>query len=263
MTGLATLLWIFLFVVVLPAGAVTGVLLLRRWVGAEVLARHNDVAGFIYAVIGVVYAVLLGFSALIVWEQFGNARESAEQEANALADLYRCSRVFPPEVRDAVERQVRTYTRMVIEKEWPAMARGQSSSESWVAYNELWRIYHEFEPQGDRESLWYAESLERMNALAEARRSRLLGVRSGVPSVMWGVLLVGGVITIGFSFMFGTPNPRAQASMTGCLALTIGVALLAIFALEKPYAGIMRVDPEGFQQVDRILELWRHPGVRP
>jgi Protein of unknown function (DUF4239) len=162
-----------------------------------------------------------------------------------------------------VERQVRTYARMVIEKEWPAMARYQSSPEAWDAYNELWRIYHEFEPQGDRELIWYAESLERMNALAEARRSRLLSVRSGVPSVMWGVLLVGGVITIGFSFMFGTPNPRAQASMTGCVALTIGVSLLAIFALEKPFAGIKRVDPEGFQQVDRILELWRHPGGRP
>ena len=40
---------------------------MRRVVGVEVLERHNEVAGFIYAVLGVVYAVLLGFAAITVW----------------------------------------------------------------------------------------------------------------------------------------------------------------------------------------------------
>jgi len=45
--------------------AVTGALLVRRWAPVEVLERHNEVAGFIYSVIGVMYAVLLGFTAII------------------------------------------------------------------------------------------------------------------------------------------------------------------------------------------------------
>lgn len=36
----------------------------------QVRQQHNDVAGFIYAVLGVVYAVLLGFVTLVVWEDF-------------------------------------------------------------------------------------------------------------------------------------------------------------------------------------------------
>jgi hypothetical protein len=245
--------WIFLFLVALPAFAVGGALLVRRIVGADVLAHHNDVAGFIYAVVGVVYAVLLGFSALIVFEH----------EANALADLYRNSQVFPPEVRNAVELRVRAYARFVVEKEWPAMAEGKLSSETWDEYNRLWRTYHEFEPQDDHQRVWYAESLQRLNALADSRRDRLLSLRSGVPTVMWGVLLVGGAITIGFSFLFGMRNARAQAFMTAGLALTIGVVLLSILALHKPFAGITRVDPDPFRQVDRILELLHHPGTGP
>src|SRR5918993_1917988 len=32
--------------------------------------QHNDVAGFIYAVLGVVYAVLLGLMVVAVWEEW-------------------------------------------------------------------------------------------------------------------------------------------------------------------------------------------------
>src|SRR5262245_20800075 len=71
--------WIVLLVLALPATAAAGALLVRRAVGPDVLARHNDVAGFIYAVIGVVYAVLIGFTAIMVWEQFRNAQEGVEQ----------------------------------------------------------------------------------------------------------------------------------------------------------------------------------------
>ena len=259
MASVDTWFWVFVFVVALPACAVCGALLVGRIVGAEVLANHNDVAGFIYAVVGVVYAVLLGFSAIIVWEQFRRAQEGVEEEANALADLYRDSRVFPPEVRNAVELGVREYTRLMVEKEWPAMAGGESSPEAWDEYNKLWRTYEEFEPADEHQRVWYEQSLERLNALADSRRERLLSVRSGIPTVMWGVLLCGGVITIGFSFLFGMRNTRAQAFMTAGLALTIGVVLLSIVALQKPFAGITRVEPEPFNQVDRILGQLSHP----
>jgi predicted membrane chloride channel (bestrophin family) len=79
--------------------AVAGILLARRWVGVEVLKLNNEVAGFIYAVIGVVYAVLLGFTTIIVWEQYDKAQAVVDQEANELADLYRNAQTFPDNVR--------------------------------------------------------------------------------------------------------------------------------------------------------------------
>ena len=252
--------WGLLFFVALPALAVAGALFVRRVVGVDVLARHNDVAGFIYGVIGVVYAVLIGFTAIIVWEQFRNAQRGVEREANALADLYRAAHVFPPEVRDQVELRVRAYTRLVTEKEWPAMAQGRSSPETWDEYDRLWRTYHEFEPQNEHQYAWYTESIRRMNELGDARRDRLLSVHSAVPSVIWTVLICGGAVTIGFSFLFGAPYAIAQALMTGGLALTIGVVLLSILALEQPFAGITRIEPRAFHQVEAIIESRSWPG---
>jgi hypothetical protein len=230
-------------------------MLVRRAVGSDVLARHNDVAGFIYAVIGVVYAVLLGFSAIIVWEQFRQAQEGIEREANEMSDLYRDAQVFPPEVRQQVEDGLRAYARSVVEKEWPAMATGKSSPETWEAFNQLWRIYHEFKPEDDHQRTWYAASIERMNALGDHRRIRLLSVRSGVPGVIWAVLIGAGAVTIGFSLLFGTQNGRAHGLMTAGVAITIGAVLFSILALQHPFGGINRVAPEAFHQFMEILDL--------
>jgi len=235
--------------------AVAGTLLARRWVGVEVLKLNNEVAGFIYAVIGVVYAVLLGFSAIIVWEQYDRAKAVAEQEANELADLYRNAQTFPDDVRREVETRLRTYARLVIEKEWPAMVQRESSPEAWEAYNQLWRTYHQFQPKDEQAKTWYAQSLARLNQLGDQRRLRLLSSRSGgVPGVMWLVLLGAGTVTVGFSLLFGTKSATAQVLMTAGLAMTIALVLLSIMAMQHPFAGITRVEPEAFEQ---FLDIFR------
>jgi Protein of unknown function (DUF4239) len=171
--------------------AVAVALLVRRWVPVEVLERHNEVAGFIYAVIGVLYAVLLGFTAIIVWERYDQAQAEVEKEANELGDLFRDAQAFPDETRRELETKLHSYVRLVVEKEWSAMAEHRSSPEAWEAYNELWQAYYRLTPQNEQERVWYTQSLTRLNELGDQRRLRMLSSRSeGVPTVMR-VVLVG------------------------------------------------------------------------
>ena len=65
--------------------AVVGLALVQRLLPATIRQEHNDVAGFIYAALGVIYAVLLALVVIAVWEEFGRARVTVESEANALA----------------------------------------------------------------------------------------------------------------------------------------------------------------------------------
>src|SRR5262245_29190937 len=114
------LFWSILIVAVIPLLAVAGALLVRRWVTVEVLERHNDVAGFIYAVIGVLYAVLLGFTAIIVWERFDEAQTNVEKEANELGDLFRNAQAFADaKFREELATNVRSYGSIVVENGWP------------------------------------------------------------------------------------------------------------------------------------------------
>jgi hypothetical protein len=75
--------------------AVGGLALVGYLVPWQVRQRHNDVAGFIYAVLGVVYAVWLGFVTLAVWEDFEVARSTAHSEANELAEHFWLAHELP------------------------------------------------------------------------------------------------------------------------------------------------------------------------
>ena len=60
---------------------------IRRWIGLERLSVNNEVAGFKFATIGVLYAVLLGFAVIVVWQRFNDAENAVAQEAGAAATI--------------------------------------------------------------------------------------------------------------------------------------------------------------------------------
>ena len=74
--------------------AVTGLTMVQRLVPLQLRKEHNDVAGFIYAVLGVIYAVLIALVVIAVWEDFAAARDTVERESSELDDasssLMRC-----------------------------------------------------------------------------------------------------------------------------------------------------------------------------
>jgi hypothetical protein len=94
-----------LLIVVLPTAAVGAQLGIRRMWPHLVEGEHNDVAGFIIAVVGVIYAVLLAFVVIITWENFSAAEGVVGEEASALRSIYRESSAFPDEVREPARVQ--------------------------------------------------------------------------------------------------------------------------------------------------------------
>ena len=50
-----------------------GPVLLRRWSSYERLSSNNEIAGFKFATVGVIYSVLVAFAVIVVWEKFNDA----------------------------------------------------------------------------------------------------------------------------------------------------------------------------------------------
>ena len=171
--------WILLLVGTTVFVSVAGTLMVRRLINVEVLERHNEVAGFIYAVIGVVYAVLLGFAAVTVWEGYDKAQAAVEREADDLADLFRDAQTFPRDTRTQIENQIRAPRRACGRERQAVMAERQSSQEVWDAYTQLWKSYYQFQPENDQQRTWYAHSIAKLNDLSDQRRLRLLSSRAG------------------------------------------------------------------------------------
>src|SRR3712207_3791167 len=106
--------------------AVVGLAVVQRLVPATVRMEYNDVAGFIYAVLGVIYAVLLALVVIAVWEEFGRARVTVETEANALAEIFWLAHTLPePEGRE-LQELCRSYAEEVVDEEWPLMEQGRA-----------------------------------------------------------------------------------------------------------------------------------------
>jgi hypothetical protein len=57
------------------------------------------------------------------------------------------------------------------------------------------------------------------------------------------------VLTIGFTFFFGTINLRAQVLMTGLLSILIFSELLVAVVLDRPFSGVERIPPDAIVDV--------------
>jgi hypothetical protein len=242
-----------LFVVVSVGVSLGGLLLVRRSVALSTLERHNNVAGFIIAVVGVLYAVLLAFVVVVTWQQFGTAQQIATNEAQQVKGLYRDAAVFGVQ-GIAVQHSLEAYAKSVVTQEWPAMTEHQHESRATEErLNDVWRAYHAVTPAGAREEAFYSESIRRLNELDATRGDRIDAATASLPGAMWGVLIAGAIITVGFTYFFGLSSLWAHVLMVTALAAMIGLTLFLIFSLDLPYSGDLAVGPTSMQHA--ITEL--------
>jgi hypothetical protein len=230
------------------AGAVGGLVLVQRLVPIERRLAHNDVAGFIYAVLGVAYAVLLGLMVVAVWQDWQAAQDSATHEANELAAVFWLAHGLPePEARH-IQELARSYARVEVREEWPLMRRGKSSPKAYVLLDEMRASVEALHPTNDAQTVLFDNLLQRLHELGDARRARLLQAEQGLPALLWAVLLVGGVITVGFTYLFGLRSTTVHVLMVAALALVIGLVLFTVAALDYPFKGDIRIGPDAFEQ---------------
>lgn len=219
----------------------------RKKIGHTELAKHNDVAGFIYAVIGVIYAVLLAFVVIVEWEIFRETEAKVEEEVSAMAAIFRDSRVFSDvEKRALIQRELMNYATTVVEEEWPMLEKEKSSKKALDQLHRIFRYVADIQPGNDYEKIWYQELIKKINDFSNARNERILCSTESIPDFMWWVMILGGMITIGFSFLFGTGNLMPHVLMVVSLSSVITLVMLMIYALDHPFSGIITVEPEAF-----------------
>ncbi|HEV8718716.1 MAG TPA: DUF4239 domain-containing protein [Candidatus Binatia bacterium] len=229
--------------------ATAGLLLVRRIVPLHVLEANHEVGGILIQIVAPAYSVLLAFTVFTVWTQYDEANTFVQQEANRLGNLFRNAQGLPDPERGQVQEALRNYVQLVINEEWEAMGRGEASQHAWEAYDELFNRYSAMEPLSGRQANLYNRSLENLNALGDLRTRRLLDCRSTLPGVLWALLVGGGVITTGFSYLFGTRNLWAQVLMTAAAAGTLAFFLFLILAIDLPFSGGLKLTPDAFQFV--------------
>lgn len=234
-----------------------GPALVRRYVTLERLAINNEIAGFKFATVGVLYAVLLAFVIIVVWEKFSAAEANVVHEAGAAENLYRLSQGLGDFTGADLRKSVAEYLKAAMEDDWPAMDKAvvNTGSPAKQALDVIYRLLSVVDDQRNRELV--AEIFNQLDRMTEARRSRLIAAEGAVPDVIWMVLLGGAAVTIAFTFFFGTESLWAQTTMTGLLAVLIFSELLIVIAIDRPFTGAVKVHPTALAEV--LADLQSQP----
>jgi len=219
----------------------------------SVREAHNANTATMFGALYVIYGLMVGFSAYLVADQFDSAQKTVESEAGSVEEIYRLAEQFPEQKRREVQGLAESYARTVVEEGWPMMQRGRVSARAGEIGDELRRSVMDFEPGTGVEQEVYAQALTLVQDLDEYRALRLLEVREGIPSILWAVLIVGGVITVCFTYLFGMRTPHLHVVMVVALTVVLALVLYTVRALEYPFDGIVQVKPEAFEMaLDKI-----------
>ncbi len=237
--------------------ALIGFELVHRLVPAVSRQRSNDVAGFIYAALGVIYAVLLALVVIAVWEEYQSAGETVEQEANATAEIFWLGNRLPEPEGAHIQELAQSYAEEVVHKEWPLMRQGESppleqegdAPTGWSIIDDIRASLQDYDPQSMAEAQVYSKGLDQVEALNDSRRMRLVAAEEGVPGVLWSVLIFGGIAAVSFTYLFGLESTWAHRLMVVTLAAVIGLVLFTVGALGHPFEGGARIGTEAFNLI--------------
>jgi len=244
-------LWVqTILILILPTiASMLGPLVIRRFVRLEKLAANNEVAGFKFATVGVLYAVLLAFSIVVVWEKFNDAQATVEREAAAAATIYHLVPGLTPLQAKDTRAALTAYLKSIVMDEWPAMEDGRASQQTWKALGAIYTALLVPDTTAKGDATAKAEIFNQLNLMTQARRTRLFAAEGDVPGAVWFILFGGAFLTVAFTLFFGTQNLRAQTLMTGLLTLLIFSELLIAIALDRPFTGGIKESPDAIVHV--------------
>jgi hypothetical protein len=231
-------------------GAVLVDLAVHQFLSIELRRSHNDVAAAIFSVVGVTFAVLLAFVAMLAWEGFNRAKAAAYAEAAAVLDVYNAAIGLPGPQTSQMRDDVIGYLETVVRVEWPAQAEGLVVDRGKAFLEKLNTLAIGVKPSGVADGNLHAQLLQSLSRLQDARQQRLLAAETTIPAVVWIVTIVGGALTIAFGSFLGVPNLGMHLVMSATLAVSGTLVLILIIALSNPFRGDFRVSTLPF---DRVL----------
>ena len=241
------------FTVVLP---LLGLWPFHKIVDWNVREEDTSMVGLSYALCGGIFAVVLAFVAVGVYEAMDKTTETAAAEANSLSNLAFDTAGMPAEVGEKLRSDIYAYIDTVTQKEWPAQQAYQMQDknfeEGWNQVRVINTDIAAWEPATPGQTAINADMVHLVNDLFAARRSRLLAAQAHLPNAVWQMLIFGLVLVAVFIYLYGPHSFKIHVAVTSFTMLSIGLVFTLIIALDYPFRGALSVGDEAFSGVKQV-----------
>jgi hypothetical protein len=236
--------------------AIGGLLVVRRTVLPRLRIRVEDseFSGSMLQAVMVFYGLAVALIAVSVFETYSDVSAIVSREASELSALYRDASSYPEPTRQQLQAELRDYTRYVIDTAWPAQRRGEVALHGVAMLNRFQATMTQFEPATEGQRALHAEALRAYNQLVEARSMRIdAAMNTGLPGVLWVVVLVGAAIGLMATYFFKVEDVRLHAAMVALLAAFIGLVIFMIMAFDRPFRGDLGLEPTPYQEAYDVV----------
>jgi len=229
--------------------AMAGLLLVRRLLLPRLRVDQGDseFTGAMLQSVMVFYGLAVALIAVSVFQTYSDASKVVTGEATALTGIYRDVSSYPEPIRSDLQKQLRDYTDQVINQAWSLQRRGQLSTAGVQHMSNFQAVLDKFEPATEGQKILHAETLHAYNLLIQTRRLRLDAVSTGLPNVMWAVIVIGAFISLSASFFFRVEDVRLHCIEVLLLAVFIGLVIFMIVALDRPFRGDLGIPADPYK----------------
>ena len=232
---------LLLALAIVVAAAVVAALLmaaLRRHLQGPVLSDPARGTPML-TLVGTAFAVLLAFITLAAFQTYNGAKSGAASEATSVLEMFRTAEFYPADQRDELRSDLVCYSRAVVSVEWPAMGDGHGSPlvDHWIA--EYRTLFAHLDLASARAREGFLEVLNEARGRTDGRQERLEEARPSVPTPLWLVLVLGGIVAIVLQLAMADRRERlvVQCGMIAGVAAIVSAGLLLVWFLDHPYEG--------------------------
>ena len=254
------LLWAILILLAADAIAVAAMLLVRRRAPEGSFFSDGDRASGVFGVLATGFAIFAGFVIFLAFTSYDQSRVGAESEALTVVQQVETAQLLPAAVRQRLTGELVCYGRSVVGREWPAMEDGTigDTINPWGVA--LFRTLKLANPKAATEQSAYDKWLDQTSDREQARQDRIHGASGIVPDSVWIVLMLTAGVVFAYMLFFADSGERArsQAMLMGSAATVVVATLLAIYALDNPYApGVGGIRPIAMERSLRLADQAR------
>jgi len=227
--------------------ALLGHHLVRTRVDASALDEHQDSSQAVLGLVGTLFSVLIGFMVVASLDNYHDARQHVQLEANALGNIYRLAHGLSDVDRLRIRQLCRDYCNAVIDEEWPLMEQKQTSKKAWHLYQEIWDASVSITPHNERETSILQAILPACYNYGESRRSRIVQSQTGfLPGALWIVIIFGALITVAITYTFSSKWVGYQRVIIVLVSTSLGLNIWLLAVFNSPFAGQLKLQPDMF-----------------
>lgn len=198
---------------------------------------------------GALFALIVAFSAVGIWNDAVSARTAVQREADAVETALALSVGLPEETRSELGKGLQDYLREVVATDWPAMAKSTPLTDAVFDQSEKHLLGAIHLISRLNTAATYSPLLNQLMEIRHARLARLAASVAGITWAQWFAMWLISTTTLLAIIVCNSHGLRTQIMAAHLYVLVVSAAYFVILAHDRPFIGRISIQPTAFQSL--------------